>query len=105
MSAELPFRLVGMVVGALLGWQLGIITGIPSSPDFFRYVLVMFVSGAGIGLIVTPYITIRPVRWARNRLKHIPALDLVAGVIGMVIGLSSRRCWRCRSRSCRRLSG
>jgi uncharacterized protein YacL len=87
MSAELPFRLVGMVVGALLGWQLGIITGIPSSPDFFRYVLVMFVSGAGIGLIVTPYITIRPVRWARNRLKHIPALDLVAGVIGMVIGL------------------
>lgn len=87
MSADLPFRLLGMVVGAFLGWQLGIITGIPSSPEYLRYVLGMSFSGAGIGLIATPYITIRPVRWAQHRLKLIPALDLVAGVIGMVIGL------------------
>jgi uncharacterized protein YacL len=87
MSADLPFRLVGMAVGAFLGWQLGIITGIPSSPEFLRYVLGMFFAGAAIGLIVTPYITIRPVRWARHGLKMIPALDLLAGVIGMVIGL------------------
>lgn len=87
MSADLPFRLVGMVVGAFLGWQLGIITGVPSSPEYLRYVLGMSFSGAGIGLIATPYITIRPVRWAHHRLKLIPALDLVAGVIGMVIGL------------------
>jgi uncharacterized protein YacL len=87
MSADFPFRMVGMLVGAILGWQFGIITGIPSSPEFLRYVVVMFVSGAGIGLIATPYVTIRPVRWARHRLKLIPAPDLVAGVIGMVIGL------------------
>jgi len=87
MSAELPLRLLGMVVGAIVFWQVGIISGTPSSPEFFRYVVGMSAAGAGIGLLATPYLTTRPLRWARHRLKLVPAQDLVAGVIGLVIGL------------------
>ena len=87
MSAELPLRLIGMVVGAVLGWQLGIISGTPSSPEFIRYVLGMSAAGAGIGLLATPYFTTRPLRYARYRLKLVSAQDLLAGVVGLVIGL------------------
>lgn len=87
MSVELPLRLVGMVVGAFVGWQLGIISGIQSSPEYLRYVLGMVAGGAGIGLLATPYLTTRPMRYARHRLKQVSTQDLVAGVVGLVIGL------------------
>lgn len=87
MSLEFIFRLIGMVVMAAVGWQIGIITVNPSSPEYTRIVVGLAFAGAGVGLIATPYVTTRPFRWVRHRLRMIPAQDLVAGTIGLVIGL------------------
>lgn len=87
MSVELRLRLLGMLLGGVLGWQVAFISGNPLSPDFLQVLFGLSCTGAGIGLIVTPYLTIRPLRFARHRLKLIPAQDLIAGVVGLVVGL------------------
>jgi len=76
-----------MFVMAAIGWQIGIIATDPSSPEHTRIVVGLSFAGAGVGLIATPYVTTRPFRWIRHRLKMVPAQDLVAGTIGLVIGL------------------
>ncbi|MDX1524052.1 MAG: PIN domain nuclease, partial [Anaerolineae bacterium] len=60
MSVEFVFRLVGMVVFALLGTQLA--AGLPSndSGESARILIALTLAGAGFGLIIAPYLTTRP---------------------------------------------
>jgi uncharacterized protein YacL len=76
-----------MVVLAVVGWQVGIFV---SGGDFQtqgRYVIVLSLAGAGLGLLLAPFVTTRPYRRARAQLRHVPAQTLVAVVIGLIIGL------------------
>ena len=90
MSIEFVLRLVGMVVTSVGGWQLGVYLASRQgeSPEgYIRYVLILSLSGAALGLLLTPWITTRPFTWVRKRIRQLPAQRLFAIVIGLVIGL------------------
>ncbi|NLH05976.1 MAG: PIN domain nuclease [Chloroflexi bacterium] len=87
MSFEFFMRLVGMILlafaGLRVGFRLSEITGEP--PEMWS--LVSALVGALFGLILTPYLTTRPARTLRDYLSKVPAQQLVAGVIGLILGL------------------
>ncbi|WP_420629619.1 PIN/TRAM domain-containing protein [Candidatus Leptofilum sp.] len=87
MSSEFIFRIVGAILTAIGGAFLG-----SSIARYLRvaqeaYVIVFILLGFLVGLILTPYITIRPLRAASNRLAKMPAERLIAIVLGLFIGL------------------
>ena len=90
MTSEFIVRLIGMLVLALVGVQVGaVITNMAETPIESRvpYVLVFTLVGALAGLILTPWLTTRPFRLLRGRIRQVPASQLVAGVLGLIIGL------------------
>jgi uncharacterized protein YacL len=90
MSVEFVLRLIGMVVLAIGGWQLGLyLAGRPggSAEDSVRYVLILSLSGAALGLLLTPWVTTRPFNWIRRRIQRLPAQKLFAVIVGLVVGL------------------
>lgn len=87
MSFEFAIRLVGGVVAAMVGWQFGLILTDKSSENYLLFVFTIAAATFGIGLLVTPYLTVRPFNWARGRVTNMPAQDVVAGAIGLVVGL------------------
>jgi len=87
MSMEFIFRLVGMVAFSVLGVYLGVyladLTGGPRE----TYALLVGLVGALVGLVLTPFITTRPVRAMRTILTGVSAQTLVAGLMGLMAGL------------------
>ena len=65
MTSELALRLIGMVVMALAGARFGLSIAVPPlTPDVFA--LIFGLVGALVGLILSPYVTTRPARFARK---------------------------------------
>jgi uncharacterized protein YacL len=88
MSVEFVFRLVGMVVFAMIGVQSRYFFQPDNADESARLIITLTLAGAALGLLVAPYITIRPYRVAQAKLKQIPASKLVSGVIGLAVGLA-----------------
>lgn len=86
MSLEFVFRLIGMVVCAVASFQLALSLG--GGWQDLRAISALTLAGAALGLIVTPWVTIRPVGWAGSRIRSMPASKLVVGVLGMILGLA-----------------
>ncbi len=86
MSADFIARLVGMVVFAGLGIYWGIILG-TSGDNQALYAVLFGLVGALAGLVITPYISTRPVRAIRNLLSRVSSQTLVAGFFGLMAGL------------------
>jgi len=84
---ELVFRLIGMVGFGFLGWRLGVYLAERTYTPYLRYVLALALAGAALGLLVTPWITLRPYVWVRRKIKQVPAHHLFAGIIGLIMGL------------------
>lgn len=87
MSVDLLFRFLGLIVFALIGWQVGALLGSETEADLYRYGIIFSTLGASFGLLLTPYFTTVPFRAIRRLIKRIPAQDLMAATIGLVIGL------------------
>lgn len=89
MSTDFILRLIGMFVGGFLGWKAGDFLAVKAQtgPPSLRYVLAISLAGAAFGLLLTPYFTTRPWAWLRKKIRQVPAHHLVAGVIGLIIGL------------------
>jgi uncharacterized protein YacL len=85
MGLELVLRLVGMVGLAVAGWRLGTYMAGESPP--YLYVLALSLSGAVLGLLLTPYVTSYPFNWLRKKIRQMPAQQLLAAIIGLVVGL------------------
>lgn len=88
MSIEFVFRLVGMVIFALIGVQSIAFFRPENALESARYITALTLAGAALGLLLAPYLTTRPFNWARARLKQVPASTLIAWVIGLAIGLA-----------------
>jgi uncharacterized protein YacL len=86
MSLEFVFRLIGMVVCAVVAFQLALSLG--GGWQDLRAISALTLAGAALGLIVTPWVTVRPVAWADSRIRSMPASKLVVGVLGMILGLA-----------------
>ena len=95
MSIEFILRLVGMIVfliiGFLWGSSLGIepngISSVPGAFSPIQYAVTLGLIGALVGLIVTPFITIRPLRGLRTLMGRLSVQTLLASILGLVTGL------------------
>ena len=87
MSIDFIFRILGMIVLAALGLTGGVQLAKAASADPTLYATVFTMVGALIGLIVTPWVTLRPLGVLRARLRQMPAGQLVASVFGLMMGL------------------
>lgn len=87
LSIDFFFRLFGAVLGAvlfaLLGRWLADLLGI----DPGGYVILLSLVGVLVGLILTPYVTTRPIRKIRRQLIAMPPERLGAIVLGIFMGL------------------
>ncbi|NDJ78249.1 MAG: PIN domain nuclease [Chloroflexi bacterium] len=88
MSIEFALRLIGMMVFALLGVLLGIDLSdalyLPPEATGLTFSLM----GALAGLIITPWITTYPARTARRIITQMPAENLFASMVGLLIGMT-----------------
>ena len=71
------------------GWKLGDLVSSLSSDqtEFLPWGLALTLVGVLIGALATPYITLKPLGKALDILNQIPATTLVAGTIGLIVGL------------------
>jgi len=87
-SADFISRIVGMIVFLLVGLFVGIYAPLPT--DYFStyfYAVVFMLVGALMGLVLTPYFTVRPFLAIRRRIRQAPAQQLIAAVLGLILGL------------------
>jgi len=87
MSVEFIFRLIGMVVFAIIGVYWGAYLGRITGGSSDTYAVLLGLVGALTGLILTPFLTTRPARAMRGVLAGVSAQTLVAGLVGLVVGL------------------
>ncbi len=87
MSADFIARLIGMVLFALVGVYVGSYIANVSGGQAELYVVSIALVGALFGLVLTPYLTTRPIRAIRSVLARISAQTLVSGLVGMIAGL------------------
>lgn len=87
MSVEFIFRLIGMVVFAIVGAYFGSYLGnsLGQSPEFTGFLFCLV--GIMFGLILTPYFTTRPMRLIRRTLLSVSTQTLASGLTGLVAGL------------------
>ncbi len=85
MSVEFLLRILGMFAFAFAGWRIGDLLGNPDTQ--FRYIVVLALAGAALGLLITPWITLRPYVWARRTIRQVPAQQLLAATVGLIVGL------------------
>jgi uncharacterized protein YacL len=84
MSSEFILRLIGMIVFAVLGvyWgtSLGRLANLNPSGTFSveQYAFTLGLVGALVGLILTPFITTRPLTALRSLFARISAQTLLA---------------------------
>ena len=88
-------RVVVMLIGAWLGWEVGrTFTGIVSFeeltatfPTSAQIILPSILGGALLGYLIAPWVTVRPARALRSSLRGVPTIQLLAGTAGLAIGL------------------
>ena len=87
MSTEFVFRIIGAIVSSIGGGYFGSWAARNLGVSAEGYIIVFVLLGFLIGLILTPYVTIRPLRHISRRLAKMPAERLIAIVLGLFIGL------------------
>jgi uncharacterized protein YacL len=94
MSTDFITRLIGMIVFSIIGVYWGAYLGQmanarPGTNTFSveQYAFTIGLVGALFGLILTPFITTRPLRALRNMLSRISAQSLFSSLVGLVVGL------------------
>jgi uncharacterized protein YacL len=80
-------RYIGLGLGVLIGWLIGAEIGQRQDPDAdLLYALIGAAVLGGVLFIITPYLTVTFFDWLRRKLLAIPAIDIVAAGIGLIIG-------------------
>jgi uncharacterized protein YacL len=89
MILELLVRFFGMILLGAAGWRLGEYLASIAPPDsYLRYSgLVLTLTGAAIGALVAPWVTIKPIRYVRHKIQELPAKELFAIIVGLIVGL------------------
>ncbi|MEX1072244.1 MAG: TRAM domain-containing protein [Chloroflexota bacterium] len=85
-------QLVGSLLGTIFGFGLGLLileraSGSISQANKPAFLVAIVVASLLFGYLAIPYITVRPARWAVDRLAQAGAGDFALGVGSIVIGL------------------
>lgn len=86
MSAEFVSRIVGMLLLATGGAFVGVYVT-PQGRSPYYYASLFLLLGALTGLVLTPYLTVRPFAALKRRLREISSQQMLASVLGLVTGL------------------
>ncbi|HEY8323826.1 MAG TPA: PIN domain-containing protein [Ktedonobacterales bacterium] len=90
MSGRTIVRAVAFVVAAALAWDIGSTLNDVHHQKWGLPVLAIVGIALFIGLIalaLAPFIILSPYRWIREQIRKAEVSDLVAGVVGLVLGL------------------
>ena len=88
MILELIVRLLGMILLGVTGWQLGEYLAGTAPPEYYlRYVVVLMLAGVALGGLLAPYVTVKPIQFIRRRIRQLPAQELFAIIVGLIMGL------------------
>jgi uncharacterized protein YacL len=91
--AELLLRIFGMIALGAVGWWVGDYIAVRSGATdaltvpYLRPALALAIGGAGLGLLITPWLTVKPALRTVRKLRQIPARHLLMGTIGLAVGL------------------
>ena len=88
-------RVVVMLIGAWLGWEVGrTFTGIVSFEELratfttsAQIIIPSILGGGVLGYLIAPWVTVRPARALRSSLRGVPTIQLLAGTAALAIGL------------------
>jgi len=87
MSKDFIARILGMLVFAVIGLYYGLQLPVPDLSHLVRYTIVSTLIGMLVGLILTPYISTRPVRYLRKNLNRLSVESIVIILAGLIAGL------------------
>jgi uncharacterized protein YacL len=87
MSKDFFARLFGMVVFGILGGVYGYKLGQLANNQLILYTSVISLVGVLFGLVMTPFVTTRPMRFLRNKMTRLSAEALLANLLGLISGL------------------
>ena len=81
MSVDFIARLIGMVGLFIGGFYTGTILGKSAGDQPVLWAIIFGLVGALMGLVVTPFLTTRPIRAIRTRITQVSVRTMIAGLI------------------------
>jgi uncharacterized protein YacL len=84
-KTDLILRVVGLVIVALIGWQVGSLIGHGSAQP--RNAILGIAVGALVGYTVAPLVLGKPYAMFTRLATRTPLIDLVVGIVGLILGL------------------
>ncbi len=87
MSIEFIFRIIGMILFGLLGGYLGVDISKVTTITTETGAVILGLVGALFGLVLTPFLTTRPLRRLRSLLARLDTRTLSSGLLGLTVGL------------------
>ncbi|MBF8268055.1 MAG: domain nuclease [Dehalococcoidia bacterium] len=88
MGRKLGARVAGAHFAGLGGWKLGLWVGeLLDAPGFIPWGLALSLAGVALGLVLTPYLVVRPLARAKQALTDMTFTALVSGTLGLIAGL------------------
>lgn len=87
-SLNFLFRIAGMLLLTSLGWWLGRSLSNPRPDEMQQFATrLLMLAGAGLGLLVTPRLTLEPVQKLLHRSRSVPLPELFLIGAGALVGL------------------
>ncbi len=87
MSVDFIARLIGMVGLFIGGFYTDTVLGKSAGDQPVLWAIIFGLVGALMGLVVTPFLTTRPIRAIRTRITQVSVRTMIAGLIGLIVGL------------------
>ncbi len=88
MTPEFIFRLIGMVIFAIISARFGAQTAEFLNLNIESRAFIFGLVGVLFGLIVTPWVTVRPIRFFRRSINEMPIERLLMTIFGILVGLT-----------------
>ena len=81
-------RVLGAGGFGVLGWRMGrVVSEFSPGPDRLLWPWGLLLAGLPLGALVAPYLTLKPLHKTIDYINSIPGSTLIAGVLGLLVGL------------------